>query len=126
MSEPVKKSTTEKIVVWTAVFLFAVLVVTVVVPNFIKSRATTTANPCINNLRIIDAIAHQFAIDNQLTNGAPINISVDFTPYFQGKPYRYGRAFPVCPQGGVYHLSKVGEPPTCSLGSTVTPAHVLP
>jgi hypothetical protein len=77
---------------------------------------------CINNLRQIDFAANQFALEHDLTNGSPINFPNDLTPYI--KLNRDGK-IPACPQGGVYHISKVGEKPTCSLGTTVTPAHVL-
>jgi len=60
---------------------------------------------------------------NHLTNGAPINFPDDLTPYI--KLNRYGKIAP-CPSGGTYHIAKVGEPPTCSLGTTVSPPHVLP
>jgi hypothetical protein len=62
-------------------------------------------------------------LDNHLTNGDRINFPNDLTPYF--KLDSAGK-IPGCPDGGIYHLSKVGEHPTCSLGTTVTPAHVLP
>ena len=32
---------------------------------------------------------------------------------------------PKCPSGGTYTIGKIGEPPTCSLGTTVDPPHVL-
>ena len=80
-------------------------------------------NACINNLRQIDAAANQFALEHNLTNGSPINFPSDLTPYI--KLNKDGK-IPQCPQGGVYHLTRVGEPPTCSLSTTVTPAHVLP
>jgi hypothetical protein len=78
---------------------------------------------CINNLRQIDYAAHEFALEHNLTNGSPINFPDDLTSYI--KLNRQGK-IPPCPAGGIYHISKVGEAPTCSLGSTVTPAHVLP
>lgn len=93
------------------------------IPNFIKTRSTSCCNACINNLRRIDAAANQFALENHLTNGDRINFPSDLTPYITLN--REGK-IPPCPQGGVYHMGKVGEAPTCSLGTTVTPAHVEP
>jgi hypothetical protein len=58
-----------------------------------------------------------------LTNNDPINFPNDLTAYI--KLNKRGK-IPSCPSGGIYQDSRVGEPPTCSLGSTVTPAHVLP
>ena len=80
-------------------------------------------NSCINNLRQIDAAAQEFALEKGKTNGEDINFPNDLTPYC--KLNKYGK-IPPCPQGGVYSLKKVGDKPTCSLGTTVTPAHVLP
>ena len=80
-------------------------------------------NACINNLRQIDAAANEFALEHSKTNGSPINFPDDLTPYI--KLTKDGK-IPSCPQGGVYSIKKVGEPPTCSLGTTVNPPHVLP
>jgi hypothetical protein len=87
------------------------------------SPRTSPANACINNLRQIDAAANQFALENHLTNGDRINFPNDLTPYI--KLNRYNK-IPPCPSGGIYFVGRVGKIPTCSLGTTVTPAHVLP
>ena len=99
------------------------LFILVVVPNFIKARSTPSVNACINNLRQIDAAANQFILENHKTNGEAINFPNDLTPYI--KLNSAGKISP-CPAGGIYHISKVGQSPTCSLGITVTPVHVLP
>jgi hypothetical protein len=95
----------------------------IAIPNFIRTRATSSQNACINNLRQIDAAANQFALEKNLKAGNKINFPDDLTPYIklnsQGK-------IAACPQGGIYSLKKVGDKPTCSLGTTITPAHVLP
>ena len=88
-----------------------------------RHSRTSPTNACINNLRQIDAAANQFALENHLTNGSPINFPDDLTPYI--KLNRAGK-IPGCPQGGGYRISTVGDSPTCTLGTTVTPAHVLP
>ncbi len=86
-------------------------------------RPTSSGNPCMNNLRNLDAAANQFAAEHNLTNGAPIHFPDDLTPYIR---LNWKGKIPPCPAGGIYHISKVGEPPTCSLGSSVTPSHALP
>ena len=91
-------------------------------PFLFHARATSSGNACINNLRQLDAAANQFALENHLTNGSLINFPNDLTPYI--KLTSAGK-IPSCPNGGFYHISKVGEIPTCSM-STLTPAHVLP
>jgi hypothetical protein len=102
---------------------FGVGVLAVVIPNFVKAHSISNGNACISNLRQIDAAANQFAVDHNLTNGSPINFPDDLTPYIK---LNGAGKIPSCPQGGIYHISKVGETPTCSLGTTVTPAHILP
>ena len=86
-------------------------------------QATAYANQCINNLRQIDAAANQFALERGKRTGDPINFPNDLTPYIRLD--RNGK-IPGCPLGGDYVLKSVGEMPTCSLGSTAKPAHVLP
>jgi len=81
------------------------------------------ANACINNLRQIDAAANEFALEAHLTNGDTVHFSNDLTPYV--RLTREGK-IPSCPSGGIYSIHKVGVLPVCSLGRTVTPAHVLP
>jgi hypothetical protein len=95
----------------------------IAIPNFINTRATSTTMPCINQLRQIDAAANEFALENHKTNGDAINFPDDLTPFI--KLNSEGKIWP-CPQGGFYSLKKVGDKPTCSLGATVTPAHILP
>lgn len=104
------------IVALIAAFLF------LVVPAFIKARTTSAVNACINNLRIVDAAANQFTLEHGLTTGDKINFPNDLTPYIKLTP---AGKIPGCPNGGIYHLTKVGEAVTCSLGTTIIPAHVL-
>ena len=125
MSEPPHNDPeTEKMIVWLLVFLIVGVSLVIIVPQLIKKpRATSSANACINILRQIDAAANQFALENHLTNGDRINFPSDLTPYI--KLNSKGK-IPPCPQGGIYSLSKVGDPPICSLGFTITPPHIMP
>jgi hypothetical protein len=98
----------------------------IAIPNDVSHRRNgpeEKRNACINNLRQIDAAANEFALEHSKTNGDAINYPEDLTPYF--KFTKDGKILP-CPSGGNYSIKKVGELPTCSLGTTVTPAHVLP
>jgi prepilin-type N-terminal cleavage/methylation domain-containing protein len=99
------------------------LLAAIAIPNFVKARATSQANACINNLRQLDAAANQFALEQGKTTGAAINYPGDLTPYIK---MNSAGSIPVCPAGGSYSSTAVGTPPTCSLGTTVNPAHVLP
>ncbi len=107
------------------VALFCIVVLGIMITGIFanKSRHASSAKICLINLRQIAAAANQFALENHLTNGNRINFPNDLTPYIK---LDHGGKIPPCPSGGIYHISKVGEAPTCSLGGTVTPAHVLP
>jgi len=100
------------------------LLAAIAIPNFVKSRAQSQANACINNLRQIDSAANQFALERGKSTGQSINYPTDLTPYIK---LNSAGSIPPCPVGGDYYQdSVIGSTPTCSLGTTVTPAHVLP
>ena len=48
------------------------LLAAIAIPNFIKARATSQMNACINNLRQIDAAANQFALEKGKKTGDAI------------------------------------------------------
>jgi prepilin-type N-terminal cleavage/methylation domain-containing protein len=99
------------------------LLAAIAIPNFVKARATSQANACINNLRQIDAAANQFALEQKKKTGDAISFPSDLTPYIK---LNSASSLPPCPAGGTYADASVGAQPTCSLSTTVTPVHVLP
>jgi len=99
------------------------LLAAIAIPNFVKARATSQANACINNLRQIDAAANQFALEKGQTTGSPITLTSDLTPYIK---LNSSNKIPPCPANGTYTETAVGVAPTCSLSTTVNPNHVLP
>jgi len=100
------------------------LLAAIAIPNLLKARATSQANGCINNLRKLDDAANQFAVERGKRTGDAINYPDDLTPYI--KLNKVG-SIPPCPVGGVYYQdATVGSIPTCSLGTSVKPPHVLP
>src|SRR5882672_4539807 len=99
------------------------LLAAIAIPNFVKARATSQANACINNLRQIDAAANQFALEAKKKTGDGITYPDDLTPYIK---LNSASQIPGCPASGNYSCASVGAIPACSLGSTVTPAHSLP
>ena len=99
------------------------LLAAIAIPNFVAARQNAQAKACINNLVKIDAAAVQFAIENGKTTGAGISFPNDLTPYLK---LNSAGSIPPCPAGGVYGCDKVGGQPHCSLGSNVSPAHVMP
>jgi prepilin-type N-terminal cleavage/methylation domain-containing protein len=100
------------------------LLAAIALPSFVKARATSQANACINNLRQIEAACQQIAIAKNLANGATIDLRADVSPYIK---LNSSGSIPSCPAGGTYSLLVVGSNPQsiCSLGSSVTPAHIL-
>ena len=97
------------------------LLAAIAIPNFVKARATSQANACINNLRQIDAAANQFALEKGKSTGAAITLTTDLTPYIK---LNSSGSLPACPAGGTYACANVGTNPTCTL-STLTPPHAL-
>ena len=88
----------------------------IAIPNFVKARATSQRNACINNLRQIDAAKNQWALEKGKTNG-DVPTEDDIKPYI----HLIGGHLPRCPAGGTYTIGPAGEPPTCSV-----PGHRLP
>ena len=97
------------------------LLAAIAIPNFVKARATSQANACINNLRQIDAAANQWALEKGQVTGAAITLTSDLTPYIK---LNSAGSLPACPASGTYSLTKVGSNPLCTY-STATPPHQL-
>jgi prepilin-type N-terminal cleavage/methylation domain-containing protein len=99
------------------------LLAAIAIPNFVKARSTSQANACINNLRQIDGAIQEFAIETGKKVGDSINYPGDLLPYLK---LNAGQQVPPCPAGGTYNVNPVASTPSviCSLGSTVTPAHI--
>jgi prepilin-type N-terminal cleavage/methylation domain-containing protein len=101
------------------------LLAAIAIPNFVKARATSQANACINNMRQIDSACDQFALEAKKKTGDAITYPGDLTPYIK---LNAANAIPSCPAGGTYSVGVVGfiPPVSCSLANTVTPGHVMP
>jgi len=98
------------------------LLAAIAIPNFVKARATSQCNACINNLRQIDAAANQFALEKGQTTGATFVMNTSLTPYIK---LNSAGSIPPCPAGGTYYEATIGSAPVCSL-STLSPGHILP
>jgi prepilin-type N-terminal cleavage/methylation domain-containing protein len=99
------------------------LLAAIAIPNFVKARATSQANACINNLRQIDAAAQEWALERGHKTGDAISYPTDLTPYIK---LNANSSIPPCPAGGSYTCATVGNNPVCTLSTTVTPNHTLP
>jgi prepilin-type N-terminal cleavage/methylation domain-containing protein len=99
------------------------LLAAIAIPNFVKARATSQMNACINNLRQIDAAANEFALEKGQKTGDPITMNTDLTPYIK---LNSAGVIPPCPAGGTYTENTVGVNPICSLSNLTSSPHVLP
>ena len=124
MNETENKSTFwDQFVTWAAVICLCTCVAAVVIPNFIKARATSSQNACINNLRQIDGAISEWALEKGKINGTVV-VESEIKNYIK---LNSTSNIPGCPGGGKYTYGKVGDIPqvTCSLGKTL-PTHRLP
>jgi prepilin-type N-terminal cleavage/methylation domain-containing protein len=99
------------------------MLASIAIPNYVRTRATSQKNACINNLRQIDSAVQQWALENKQPATA--------TPTFpQVTPYLKNSA--VCPAGGTtiddsYSLNDVQTPPDCiSPGGGAAHQHTFP
>jgi prepilin-type N-terminal cleavage/methylation domain-containing protein len=99
------------------------LLAAIAIPNFVKARATSQMNACINNLRQIDAAANEFALEKGKKTDDAIVMSTDLTPYIK---LNSASSIPPCPAGGDYTLANVGKNPICSLSTLTSSPHILP
>ena len=100
------------------------LLAAIAIPNFIRARATSQANACINNLRQIDGAINQWALENNKSNGSAVATTQTVSGYIK---LNSAGSVPGCPANGTYATSTVGATPqvNCTL-STLTPGHLLP
>ena len=99
------------------------LLAAIAIPNFVKARATSQQNACINNLRQIDAAANEFALEQKKSTGATINFPSDLTPYIR---LNANNSIPPCPASGTYADGIVGTNPSCTLSTLTATPHKLP
>jgi len=101
------------------------MLVAIALPNFIRSRATSQQNACINNLRQINSAVEQWAMETGQAAGAPPpSLATDLTPYIQ---LNSNSAIPTCPAGGTYTINNISAVPqvSCSLSTLPSCPHIL-
>ena len=101
------------------------LLVAICLPNFIRSRASSQQNACINNLRQINSAVQQWAMETgQAAGSPPPNMDTDLTPYIQ---LNSNSSIPNCPAGGTYTIYNVSAVPqvSCSLSTLPSSPHTL-
>ena len=101
------------------------LLAAIAIPNFVKARATSQQNACINNMRQITAAVNEWALETGQQTGATVSYPNDLTPYIQ---LNSNSSIPPCPSGGSYAVATVGTIPqvTCSLSTLTAQPHKSP
>jgi len=101
------------------------LLAAIAIPNFIKARATSQQNACINNLRQIDGAINLWALENMKSSGASIASAQTVSAYIK---LNANNSVPGCPAGGSYTTATVGANPqvSCSLSTLTASPHKLP
>jgi hypothetical protein len=101
------------------------LLAAIAIPNFIKARATSQQNACINNLRQIDGAINEWAMETGQSNGTTVSGVSVVSAYIK---MNVNNSVPTCPAGGTYSTSTVGATPqvVCSLSSLAGSPHALP
>ena len=99
------------------------LLLAIVIPYYVKQRASAQASGCINNLTKIEAAGYEFALEKGKKTGDLIVYPDDLRPYI--KLTKLGE-IPICPANGTYQIPAVGAIPSCSLSNSVEPPHIVP
>lgn len=88
------------------------LLAAIAIPNFVKARATSQQNACINNLRQIDSAVQQWALEKGKSENDAIasGDEADIWAYIKG-----GSAKCVCPLGQTAYAlpNNVSNAPVC-------------
>jgi prepilin-type N-terminal cleavage/methylation domain-containing protein len=100
------------------------LLAAIAIPNFVRARANSQMNACVNNMRQLDGAAQQWALEKGKTTGAT-PVLTDVQPYLK---LNSAGAVPPCPSGGTYTLAAIGTTPSvaCSQSTLTSAAHVMP
>ena len=101
------------------------LLAAIAIPNFIKARATSQQNACINNLRQIDGAISEWALETGQSTGVSVANIQTVSAYIK---LNSNSSVPGCPAGGSYTTSTVGSgvQVSCSLSSLTATPHKLP
>lgn len=102
------------------------LLAAIAIPNFVRARATSQSNACINNKRQIDGAIQQWALEmKQLATAVPTTATA--------QTYLKGGVMPTCPTGGTaYTLGGTVDAATIVCGNetvataTAAAGHTLP
>jgi prepilin-type N-terminal cleavage/methylation domain-containing protein len=96
------------------------LLAAIAIPNFIKARATSQQNACINNLKQISGAIDEWALETGQSSGQAVANVSTISAYIK---LNSNNSVPGCPANGTYTTTTVGSVPevTCSLSTLSTP-----
>ena len=98
------------------------LLAAIAIPNFVKARANSQQNACINNLRQFSGAAQAWALETQQSANATVT-SANLRPYVK---LTSAGALPECPASGNYTFGSIAtNTAVCSLSTAPNP-HRLP
>jgi prepilin-type N-terminal cleavage/methylation domain-containing protein len=96
------------------------LLAAIAIPNFVRARANSQQNACINNLRQLDGAKQQWALENAASpNSRPTGVQIQ--PYL-GRGSDGG--LPLCPAdtqqtfATSYSIHSLNRAPTCRISPT--------
>ena len=101
------------------------LLAAIAIPNFIKARATSQQNACINNLKQISGAIDEWALETGQSSGANVANVMTVSAYIK---MNANSSVPSCPASGTYTTATVGATPevSCSLSSLTASPHIVP
>ena len=101
------------------------LLAAIAIPNFIKARATSQQNACINNLKQISGAIDEWALETGQSSGANVANVMTVSAYIK---MNANSSVPSCPASGTYTTATVGGTPevSCSLSSLTASPHIVP
>jgi prepilin-type N-terminal cleavage/methylation domain-containing protein len=107
------------------VVLIIGILLSIAVPNFIRARESSRGKSCVANLKQIEAVKEQWAMDTKAVPTATPTSADLFGPT------AYLKTTPECSAGGTYTIGDLPTRPTCSIGDNGTVGvtsddHLLP
>ena len=124
---------------YVGIAIALVVIPAIAIPSFMRARATSQKNFCINNLRRIECAKDQYAIEKERTNGWAFTDDKEAFSTLAGSSSSYLKGYPYClaststeAKGTLaravadYDVNAIGTNPSCASGITGPNAHVLP
>jgi hypothetical protein len=97
---------------WSLVIIVLVVLLAVAVPNILHPTRVKAAQPCSNNLRLIEGGKQQWVLESKAKLGDPVTLE-KILPYLRRMP-----TYNV--PNGQYIVGKVGEDPQCTVHGTLS------